>query len=224
MGPGGTLSFDDPASIALSAAALAMLAHGLALAGRAPSLPRTVVKTLAVAALAVAAALMQAPWVLVAALTVCAVGDAFLALDPKRWLPAGLFAFLVGHALYIALFAAWKDPLLEPGPVRLTAFAVLAAVAVALLAFLWKHLGALRPAVALYVIVISVMTGFSFMLDAAFWPAMVGSVAFLASDAVLAVSLFRGEALFGSTRATNWAVWFLYCAAQIGITAAFVGL
>jgi uncharacterized membrane protein YhhN len=81
----------------------------------------------------------------------------------------------------------------------------------------------MRPAVVLYVIVISTMTGFSFMLDAAFWPAMVGSVAFLASDAVLAVRLFRGEVLFGSIRATDWTVWFLYCAAQIGITAAFVG-
>lgn len=224
MGPGGTLRFEDPAAIALSVMALTMLVYGLALAGRAPSLLRTVVKTVGVAALAVAAALLQGPWVLVAALAAGAIGDAFLSRDPKRWLPAGLLAFLVGHALYIALFAAWKDPLLEPGPVRLAGFAALAALAVALLAFLWKHLGALRPAVVLYVIVISVMTGFSFMLDAAFWPAMVGSVAFLASDAVLAVGLFRGEVLFGSTRATNWAVWFLYCAAQIGITAAFVGL
>ncbi len=224
MGPGGTLNFNDPVAIALSVMALAMLAYGLALVGRAPSLLRTVVKTLGVAALAVAAALLQAPWLLVAALAVCAVGDAFLALDPKRWLPAGMVAFLIGHVLYIALFAAWKDPLLEPGPVRLAAFAALAAVAVTLLAFLWKHLGVLRPAVVLYVIVISAMTGFSFMLDATFWPAMVGSVAFLASDAVLAVSLFRGEVLLGSTRITHWTVWFLYCAAQIGITAAFVSL
>ncbi len=224
MGPGGTLSFDNPAAIALSVMAVAMLTYGLALVGRPPSLPRTVVKTLAVAALAVAAALLHAPWVLVAALAICAVGDAFLSRDPKRWLPAGLLAFLVGHALYITLFAAWKDPLLDPGPVRLAGFAALAALAVTLLAYLWTHLGVLRPAVVLYVIVISVMTGFSFMLDAAFWPAMVGSVAFLASDAVLAVSLFRGEVLFGSTRATDWTVWFLYCAAQIGITAAFVSL
>lgn len=224
MGPGGTLSFNDPVAIALSVMALAMLVYGLALVGRAPSLLRTGVKTVGVAALAVAAALLQAPWVLVAALAACAMGDVFLSRDPKRWLPVGMLAFLIGHALYIALFAAWKDPLLEPGPVRLAGFAALAALAVTLLAFLWKHLGALRPAVVLYVIVISVMTGFSLMLDPAFWPAMVGSVAFLASDAVLAVSLFRGEVLFGSTRITNWTVWFLYCAAQIGIAAAFVSL
>lgn len=224
MGPGGTLSFEDPAGIALAVSALAMLAYGLALVGREPSWLRTGVKTLGVAALAVAAALLQAPWVLVAALAAGAVGDAFLSRDPQRWLPAGLFAFLVGHALCIALFAAWKDPLLDPGPVRLAGFAALAALAVTLLAFLWKHLGVLRPAVVLYVVVISAMTGFSFMLDAAFWPAMVGSVAFLTSDAVLAVSLFRGEVLFGSVRATNWTVWFLYCAAQIGITVAFVSL
>ena len=224
MGPGGTLSFEDPAAIALSVMALAMLTYGLALVGRPSSLPRTVVKTLAVTALAVAAALLQAPWVLVAALAICAVGDAFLSRDPKRWLPAGLLAFLVGHALYITLLAAWKDPLLDPGPLRLAGFAALAALAVTLLAYLWTHLGVLRPAVVLYVIVISVTTGFSFMLDAAFWPAMVGSAAFLASHAVLAVRLFRDEVLFGSIRATDWTVWFLYCAAQIGITAAFVSL
>jgi uncharacterized membrane protein YhhN len=224
MGPGGTLSFEDPAAIALSVMVLAMLVYGLALVGRAPSLLRTVVKTLGVAALAVAAALQHGPWVLVAALAACAIGDAFLSRDPKRWLPAGLLAFLVGHALYITLFAAWKDPLLDPGPVRLAGFAALAALAVTLLAFLWSHLGVLRPAVVLYVIVISVTTGFSFMLDAAFWPAMVGSAAFLASHAVLAVRLFRDEVLFGSIRATDWTVWFLYCAAQIGITAAFLSL
>lgn len=212
-----------PTAMAAAVVGLAAaLLYGFVLAGRPPSIPRTVVKTLAVGGLLVYAAAWGAPWLLLAALAACVLGDAFLALDPKRWLPWGLFAFLLGHVLYIALFAGWREPGLEPGPVRMGAFVILAATAVALLAFLWKHLGALRPAVVLYVIVISVMTGSSFMLDPAYWPAMVGSVAFMLSDAVLAIGLFRGEMLMGSTRISNWTVWFFYCAAQLGIAAAFI--
>ncbi len=236
--PGGIASltaFIDPSAAlgpAWGAAALAGAALGLAsallygflLVGRPPSAARTAVKTLAVGGLALYAFAWGAPWLLIAGLAACVAGDAFLSLDPERWLPWGLFAFLLGHGLYIALFAEWRQPDLEPGPARLAAFVLIGAVAVALLAFLWTHLGALRPAVVLYVIVISLMTGSSMMLDAAFWPAMAGSVAFMASDAVLAVQLFRGEVLFGSTRATNWAVWFLYCAAQVLIALAFVGI
>lgn len=201
---------------------LAALVYGFVLVGREPSAPRTVVKALAVGGLTVFTLAWGAPWLLIAGLAACVAGDVFLALDPKRWLPWGLFAFLLGHVLYIALFAEWRERGLEPGPVRMAAFAAIAAVALALLAFLWKHLGALRPAVVLYVIVISVMTGSSFMLDPAFWPAMAGSVAFMASDAVLAIGLFRGEMLMGSTRISNWTVWFLYCLAQLGISAAFI--
>lgn len=200
----------------------ATLIYGFVLVGRPPSVPRTVVKALAVGGLTAYALAWGAPWLLIAGLAACVAGDVFLALDPKKWLPWGLFAFLIGHALYIALFASWREPGLEPGPIRMAAFAVIAAVAVALLAFLWNHLGALRPAVALYVIVISVTTGSSFMLDAAYWPAMAGSLAFMISDAVLAIGLFRGEMLMGSTRVSNWVVWFFYCLAQLGIAAAFI--
>lgn len=228
-----SMSLTDPSAalgpvwgpVAMAAAAtglLAALLYGFGLVGRPPSILRAVVKVLAVGGLTVYATAWGAPWLLVAALTACVLGDAFLALDPKRWLPWGLFAFLLGHVLYIALFAGWREPGLEPGPVRMAAFGALAIFAVILLAYLWKHLGVLRPAVILYVVVISVMAGFSFMLDPPFWPAMAGSVAFLLSDAVLAISLFRGEALFGSTRVSNWTVWFLYCLAQLGIAAAFI--
>ncbi|MDO9223493.1 MAG: lysoplasmalogenase [Caulobacter sp.] len=204
------------------ASALAALTYGLALVGRPPSAPRTVVKTIAVALLAVLAVLQGAPWLLVAGLALCAAGDAFLAGDPKRWLPFGLVAFLLGHTLYIFLFTELRDPALEPGPLRLAGLVAVAVAAVAILAFLWKALGALRPAVILYVIAIAVMTGSSLLLDGRYWPAMVGSVAFMASDAILAISLFREEKLFGSPRATDWSVWFLYYGAQVGIAWPFI--
>jgi uncharacterized membrane protein YhhN len=37
------------------------------------------------------------------ALAFCTLGDAFLAGDPKRWLPFGLAAFLTGHVIYVPL-------------------------------------------------------------------------------------------------------------------------
>jgi hypothetical protein len=75
------------------AAGLCAALYGLALAGRPPSPPRTLVKTAATAALAALAYLQSAgPW-LALALALCAIGDAFLAGDPRRWLPFGLAAF-----------------------------------------------------------------------------------------------------------------------------------
>lgn len=204
-------------------AGVTALIYGLVLTGRPPSALRTVIKTIPAATLAVIAALCGAPWQLVAGLALCALGDAFLAGDPGRWLPAGLVAFLAGHGAYIFLFAGLREPGVEPTPFQLAGLATTAAAGVGLLAFLWKSLGLLRPAVILYVIGICVMTGFSLLAPGWAWTAMLGAAAFMASDAILATSLFRRENLFGSPRISGWAVWFLYCAAQSGIAWPYVG-
>lgn len=202
--------------------AVAALAYGLALTGRPPSLVRTLVKTVAVGALAVLAFLSGAPWLLAAGLLLCAAGDAFLAGDPRRWLTPGLGAFLLGHVLYIFLFQETRDPAPEMTLPQLAGCTAVGVAAVAMLARLWKALGTMRPAVILYVIAIAVMVGSSFLLDAFYWPAMVGAVAFMASDAILAIDLFREEKLFGSDRLTRWAVWLLYYGGQAGIAWAFL--
>jgi uncharacterized membrane protein YhhN len=93
-----------------------------------------------------------------------------------------------------------------------------------MLAWLWAWLGPMRAAVTLYVIAIAVMVGSSFLLPAIYWPAMVGAVAFMASDAILAGGLFREAKLLGSQRLTGWAVWFLYYGGQAGIAWAFLRL
>lgn len=204
-------------------AGLAALIYGLVLTGRPPSALRTVIKTVPVATLAVIAVLSGAPWQLVAGLALCALGDAFLAGDPDRWLPAGLVAFLAGHGAYIFLFAGLRDPGVEPSAVQLAGLAATSAAGLGLLAYLWKALGLLRPAVILYVIGICVMTGFCLLAPAWAWLAIPGAIAFMASDAILAVNLFRRECLFGSPRVTRWSIWFLYCAAQSGIAWPFIG-
>lgn len=213
---------DQTTTLLTGISALAALGYGAVMAGHAPSLHRTVVKTAAVGALAVLALLSDAPWLLAAGLLLCAVGDAFLAGDPRRWLPLGLASFLVGHVLLIFLFHETRDPAQEMSNLQLAGAVTVGLAAVAMLAWLWTALGPMRAAVILYVIVIAVMVGTSFLLPGYYWPAMLGAVAFMASDAILAGSLFREAKLFGSQRLTGWAIWFLYYAAQALIAWAFL--
>lgn len=213
---------DQTTTLLTGISALAALGYGAVMAGHAPSLHRTVVKTAAVGALAVLALLSDAPWLLAAGLLLCAVGDAFLAGDPRRWLPLGLASFLVGHVLLIFLFHETRDPAQEMSNLQLAGAVTVGLAAVAMLAWLWTALGPMRAAVILYVIVIAVMVGTSFLLPGYYWPAMLGAVAFMASDAILAGSLFREAKLLGSQRLTGWAIWFLYYAAQALIAWAFL--
>lgn len=185
--------------------------YGLWLVHRPPSFLRTVVKTAAIGALAVLAYLEGGgPWLAIA-LALCAAGDAFLAGDPKRWLPYGLAAFLAGHVIYGVLF--WREQ--APAGTAFWAVAPLIALAAAVMLIqLWRSLGALKPAVVLYVLAIVVMVTTSLLLPRLRWPATIGALAFMASDAVLAFDLFKGAKLLGSPRLTAWAVWFLYFGGQ----------
>lgn len=213
---------DDLNTLLTGLSVLAALAYGLGLAGRPASLVRTTVKAAAVGAIAIIAFLSGTPWLLAAGLLLCAAGDAFLAGDPKRWLPAGLGVFLLGHILYIFLFQEMRDPALEMTAPQIAGAAAVGVAALAMLAWLWTALGPMRAAVTLYVIAIAVMVGSSFLLPLAYWPAMAGAAAFMASDAILAGDLFRDARLFGSPRLTGWMVWFLYYGGQAAIAWAFL--
>lgn len=193
------------------AAGICAALYGLVLVQRPPSFVRTLVKTTAIGALAVLAYLEGGgPWLAIA-LALCAAGDAFLAGDPKRWLPFGLAAFLAGHVVYGLLF--WR----ERGPVGTAFWSVAPLIVLAgatMLVLLWRSLGALKPAVVLYVVAIVAMVATSLLLPRPRWPAMIGALAFMTSDAVLAFDLFKGVKLAGSPRLTAWAVWFLYFGGQ----------
>ena len=212
---------DDANSLLTGLSVLAALVYGLVMTSRPPSLARTVIKTAAVGAVAATAFLSGAPWLLAAGLMFCAAGDAFLAGD-RRWLPAGLGVFLLGHVLYIFLFQEMRDPALEMTALQIAGAVAVGAAALTMLAWLWTWLGPMRAAVTLYVIAIAVMVGSSFLVPSAYWPAMVGALAFMASDAILAGDLFREARLAGSQRLTGLAVWFLYYGGQVGIAWAFL--
>jgi uncharacterized membrane protein YhhN len=193
------------------AAGICAILYGLVLVERPPSALRTLVKTAATGALAVLAYLQGGGPLLAVALALCAIGDAFLAGDPKRWLPFGLAAFLAGHLVYGLLF--WR----ERGPAAAHFWVVAPLVALAagaMLARLWDALGPLKPAVIAYVLAIVAMVATSLLLPPLRWPATVGALAFMTSDAILSFDLFKGAKLAGSTRLTAWAVWFLYFGGQ----------
>lgn len=203
-----------PETLLWAIAAGSALAYGLVLVHQPVSVLRTIVKTSAVAALAVLAYLDGGSVLLALALAFCALGDTFLAGDPKRWLPAGLGAFLVGHLVYIPLFLeregappAWFWP----------AAAGVGAVAGLMLRSLWGSLGKLRIPVTVYVLAIVGMVVTSLLLPQSAWPATAGALAFMASDAILSFDLFKNAKLFGSPRLSAWAVWFLYWGGQAAI-------
>jgi uncharacterized membrane protein YhhN len=181
---------------------------------------RTLVKTAAVGGLAVLAYVSGAPFALTMALVLSAAGDAFLAGDSERWLPAGLGAFLFAHVSYIALFVhdGGGRAALIAEPVRTLGVAAAFAAGVTLLAWLWRGLGPMRGAVVAYAGALCLMTASSFTLPYRLWPAMLGSVLFTASDGLLSAELFKGIR-------TTWSphvVWGLYYAAQALIVWAYL--
>jgi uncharacterized membrane protein YhhN len=190
------------------------LAYGLIFVHQPVSVLRTVVKTASVAALALAAFLAGGSWLLVAALAACAIGDAFLAGDPKRWLPFGLGAFLIGHLLYVPLFLRYEAP---PEPSYWLGVGAVGMAGGLALRTLWTSLGKLKIPVIVYTLAIVAMVASALLLPEPLWPATVGAVAFMASDLVLSQDLFRGARLLGSPRLTAWTIWFLYWGGQAGI-------
>ena len=205
---------------------IAALAYGTFFLSRRASPLRTVLKTLPVGALAVAVLANGAPWPLVAALALSALGDAFLAGDGERWLPPGLGAFLLAHLAYVWLFV---DNILDAnlfwpaeGAPSLAArgLACLAVVGAAalMLRWLWSSLGGLRPAVLAYVAAIVAMVVSSFWLVTGYVAVMVGAVLFFASDAILSAQIFRKRL---KSTAGRVAVWGLYFVAQVLIAGAY---
>lgn len=189
---------------------------------RRPSSPlKTLVKTAAVTCLAGASALIGAPVLLTVGLALCALGDAFLAGDPERWLPPGLASFLAGHIAYVALFVTTlaRGGGAGPDALHLAAMVAVGLVGAGMLAWLWRSLGGLKVPVAAYVVAIVAMVATSLMLPRSLLGASLGALAFFASDGVLSAQLFKRRF---TGLAGQWAVWGLYFLGQVLITEAFV--
>mgnify|MGYP000612506074 CR=1 FL=1 len=175
--------------------------------GAGPGPVPLVLKVTPIACLAVLVSLERgAAWVAVlAALGFSAAGD--LALELGAFAP-GLGAFLLAHLCYIAAFAA--RPRFSAGGMLL-ALGVLA-FAAGLGRLLLPETGALAPAVLAYLAVITAMALVATFCGAGPW-AVAGAVAFVLSDALIAVNRFL-EPVPGARHA----IMLLYYAAQFGLS------
>ncbi len=125
----------------------------------------------------------------VAALAASLVGDVLLML-PARYFAAGLASFLVAHVLYAVGMASTGAP-----QAHWATWLPFGAYAVAFYLRLRPHVGALRPAVLIYALVITGMAWVAFDLATrgsadGRWLALAGALLFVASDSVLAFNRF----------------------------------
>jgi uncharacterized membrane protein YhhN len=198
------------------------LAYGALLVKRPPSLTRTMIKALSVAALAVAVLIEGAAPLLPFALFAFALGDGFLAQDKQKWLKAGMAAFALGHLILIFEFLIAGTSLFAGQDiVRILLQALMAGGAIGTLFWLWPALGALRWPVAAYLAVIGLMAMLAIGLPAALWLAALGAALFAVSDAILAAELFKWPPEHPARRWSPYAVWALYWLGVALIAVAF---
>lgn len=143
--------------------------------------------------LAVAAGAMETAYgrLVLTALGFCLAGDVFLLSARKPLFLAGMGAFALGHAGYIAAFVAAGAGLTGPAP---AALALSLAANGLILRWLWPHLGDFRAPVAIYTAIIGVMVGMSPgaapQASAPDFMVMAGAVGFAVSDISVARDRF----------------------------------
>jgi len=121
------------------------------------------------------------------------VGDLLLVMEGDGAFFAGTAAFLAAQILYAAAFWSLRAPGRPVAPVA----GVVVVVSALLVANLWRPAGALRPAVAVYALAITLMVGTALgTLGGPLPPlaaacAVGGAVLFYISDATLAWDKFR---------------------------------
>lgn len=158
-----------------------------------PLLARAGIKAGAVASLAAALVAAGGGGLLVAALLLSALGDFLLALERKLAFALGMAAFLTAHICYILLFAGLQGVPLEPMWPRLIVAALLFVGGVLLVLWLWRDLGFDRLTVPIYAMALIGMATTVWFAPWAAWPAMIGALLFVFSDAVLAGQKFRAD-------------------------------
>jgi uncharacterized membrane protein YhhN len=160
---------------------------------------------------------------LVAALALSAVGDAFLSRDGETPFLGGLASFLAAHILYVPLFlrSGGRLDVLGTETWRGAIALAMAAFVVVMLAALWRRVGpGLRTPIAVYIAAILAMGISALTLDNP-W-VIGGAVLFMASDGLLATEKFLVPAIAPYRAGIRYAVWVLYYAAQLAITLGFL--
>jgi alkenylglycerophosphocholine/alkenylglycerophosphoethanolamine hydrolase len=121
------------------------------------------------------------------------IGDGILVVESDRAFFAGTSAFLTAQILYATAFWAMRAPGRPVAPVA----GVVVVVSALLVANLWKSAGALRPAVVVYALAITLMVSTALGTLGGPLPPLAavcaagGAVLFYISDATLAWDKFR---------------------------------
>jgi uncharacterized membrane protein YhhN len=189
----------------------------LLLLNKAPALGRTVAKTMAVGALSGLAFHAGSPALLIVALALSALGDAFLAHEGEAAFLGGLGSFLAAHIAYAVLFIVSGPGFADasvPGLLAMVVFGV------GMGTLMVRKAGALALPVAAYVLAISVMGLGGVTLGGL---VLLGAVLFMASDAILGSEKFLMSEASSLRRLTSPAVWVLYYAGQLLITLGLLG-
>lgn len=209
---------ESPGNATFIFSCAAALLYGT-MAAAPPRFIASVVKTMAVALLAVLAAMQQGHWLLVLALALSAAGDLFLSRPGEKAFLAGLASFLAAHLAYIALFAiiGGGPGVFAAAPWRGALAAVLVAYGLVMLVLLMRRIGpSLRGPVTIYIVAILCMGLSTLTLDAP--PVITGALLFMASDTLLATEKFLLPAISRQREWMRYAVWASYYLGQMAIT------
>ena len=204
----------DLTMAAFWAGLLAAIAY-LPLSARDPGLLRSAAKTAPLLGFAAAAYLAGAHPFLTAALLLSALGDLALSRPGPRAFNYGLAAFALAHVLYTLLFTAIAGAALWSAFAEAPVFAV-ATVALALSTEIWlaPYAAHLRWPLRIYVALITAMMLAALVLPGAYLATTLGAAAFLASDLLLALQMFRMAETSRFRAPAGWAVWGLYIGGQ----------
>lgn len=200
---------------------LSALLYGVFFSNSSPSIARVILKTAATALLTLWAYNAGAPVPIVIALAFSTVGDALLGASEEKFLLPGMAAFFVAHAAYVPLF--W-DQVAETRPALTLIVQILITVGGALFIrslLPWME-KAMRIPVMAYAVIILLMANAALRLDPNLWLATAGAIAFVASDTILSIELFRLKSDAPVKRFTARAIWFLYYGGQATIAWAFI--
>lgn len=210
------MTHDPWADVIIGLSLGAAIWFAIAYCWRPPSIIKTIVKTGSVLGLAVAGALLGGPHLLVIALTLGAVGDFCLSRPGQAAFLAGLVAFAAAHLAYIALLvqAGGALTLKLPG-------LFLALLAVGMAVLLFRHAGALRWPVVVYVTIIAAMGQVAIGLPPVLWLGLIAALCFILSDSVLGLEMFVLPDGHPLRRVTPFVIWVFYWVAQFLFLLAF---
>lgn len=185
-----------------------------AIVSRPVSAWRTVTKGAALGLPLIALALMGWPWLALLGLALSVLGDLALSRAGDSALKAGIGFFALAHIAYVG--AIYGHAPLAPTTPALMAIAALWLFGLSTRFWLLPHTGPLRPAVALYVVLILAMGVMALLSTPPSLWLIGGALAFIASDLILSIEIFRlGDS--PRKRLTARLVWPLYIAGQAGL-------